>query len=51
MPMLSLEKILETALLERASDIHLTVGVPPILRINGKLLHLGNGNLTNEVTP
>ena len=46
MPMLSLEKILETALLERASDIHLTVGVPPILRINGKLLHLGQETLT-----
>ena len=50
MPMLSLEKILETALLERASDIHLTVGVPPILRINGKLLHLGQETLTPEDT-
>ncbi len=44
---LSLEYILETAVREKASDVHLTVGVPPILRINGKLLHLGNGNLTN----
>ncbi len=45
---LPLDSILEVAVREKASDVHLTVGVPPILRINGKLLHLGESNLTNE---
>lgn len=45
---LPLEMILQTAVTEKASDVHLTVGVPPILRINGKLLHLTANELTNE---
>ncbi len=45
---LPLDTILETAVSEKASDVHFTVGVPPILRINGKLLHLGKEELTNE---
>ncbi len=46
---LSLESILEIAIKEKASDVHLTVGVPPILRINGQLMHLGEELLTDEV--
>lgn len=46
---LSLESILMVAIKERASDVHLTVGVPPILRINGQLMHLGEEILTDDV--
>ncbi|PEL13439.1 type IV pilus twitching motility protein PilT [Bacillus sp. AFS017336] len=36
--MLSIQEILLSALEQKASDIHLTVGVPPIFRINGQLI-------------
>jgi twitching motility protein PilT len=26
----------------KASDVHITVGVPPVLRVNGKLIHIDN---------
>lgn len=45
---LALNEILGIAVAQRASDVHLTVGVPPILRVNGKLVHLGKEELTNE---
>ncbi|NLM35059.1 MAG: type IV pili twitching motility protein PilT, partial [Clostridiales bacterium] len=35
--MLSFNELLELTLDSGASDLHLTVGVPPIMRINGKL--------------
>ncbi len=31
-----------------ASDLHLTVGIPPTVRLNGKLMPLGNENLTQD---
>ena len=37
---LILDKILSTAAEQKASDIHLSVGSPPILRIDGKLITL-----------
>ncbi len=36
--MLSIEEILRTAKEAGASDVHLTVGIPPKMRVNGKLL-------------
>lgn len=33
-----LKKLLETAIAAQASDLHLTVGVPPIIRVDGKLV-------------
>jgi twitching motility protein PilT len=33
----SLEKIMKYAVEHKASDIHITVGKPPMLRINGVL--------------
>ncbi|MGB9814082.1 MAG: type IV pilus twitching motility protein PilT [Thermovenabulum sp.] len=33
-------KILENALLKRASDVHISVNLPPILRVNGELVAL-----------
>lgn len=35
--MYSLEELLELTMEEKASDLHLTVGVPPILRVDGEL--------------
>lgn len=43
-----LEQILETAINAKASDIHMTVGLPPIARVNGSLLHMGVQELTAE---
>lgn len=37
---LFLEELLQTALTENASDLHLSVSHPPIVRINGKLIAL-----------
>lgn len=36
--MLSIEEILRTAKDNGASDVHLTVGIPPKMRVNGKLV-------------
>ncbi|WP_425544688.1 type IV pilus twitching motility protein PilT [Clostridium oceanicum] len=40
MPVILLEKLLEKTIKEKASDLHLTVGVSPIIRKNGELTHL-----------
>jgi twitching motility protein PilT len=37
-PVLSLRELLETMVQKRASDLHLTAGVPPMLRIDGELI-------------
>ena len=47
---MTLQEILETSVKHNASDIHLTVGVPPILRIHKELVRLGTENLTHEET-
>lgn len=39
---INLEKILEIAVKEKASDVHLKAGLPPILRVFGKLVPLKN---------
>ena len=36
--MIAIESILEVANELKASDVHITVGVPPILRVNGHLV-------------
>ncbi|NLZ48666.1 MAG: type IV pilus twitching motility protein PilT [Clostridiales bacterium] len=48
--MLALNELLELTLKSGASDLHLTVGVPPIMRINGKLISIKEENLTPENT-
>ncbi len=37
---MNMESLLREAVVRRASDLHVTVGAPPILRINGLLLRL-----------
>ena len=38
--MISIKEILETAKIAGASDVHLTVGIPPKMRVNGDLLSM-----------
>ncbi|MDP4550465.1 type IV pilus twitching motility protein PilT [Alkalihalobacillus macyae] len=45
-----IEKLLKAAFQLGASDLHLTVGVPPIVRLNGDLKRYGNEPLTPEIT-
>ncbi|WP_077621350.1 type IV pilus twitching motility protein PilT [Sediminibacillus massiliensis] len=48
--MSKLDILLEAAFHQKASDIHLTVGTPPVLRINGKLSEHGDTALRPEDT-
>lgn len=41
---INLEKVLEIAVKEKASDVHLKTGLPPILRVFGKLVPLKNAD-------
>jgi twitching motility protein PilT len=47
---LTLGEIMEFAVKNSASDIHITVGAPPIFRINGKLVALNHKKLFPEDT-
>ncbi|MBU1471704.1 MAG: type IV pilus twitching motility protein PilT [candidate division Zixibacteria bacterium] len=48
--MLSLRELLEMMVKRNASDLHLTVGVPPVVRVDGKLVKLDVDTLTPEMT-
>lgn len=39
---MSIVELLKLAHKNKASDVHLTVGVPPVFRVNGKLVHVDN---------
>lgn len=39
---MSIVELLKLAHQNKASDVHITVGIPPVFRINGKLIHVGN---------
>lgn len=48
---MNIKELLRVAAEEKASDLHLVVGLPPVLRINGELLYIeGKRNLTNRDT-
>ena len=38
--MVKIEEVLQVAMDSRASDIHLTAGLPPKMRVNGHLLNM-----------
>lgn len=46
--MLEIEQILTFAAEQKASDIHLTVGLPPVLRINKELIYIEEDPLSPE---
>ena len=48
--MVTMEELLMIAKEKQASDLHITVGVPPILRINGELMYLPMDKLIPDVT-
>jgi len=50
MPDYQIEKLLETAVDKGASDLHISVGHPPILRVNRALMPIGSDNLSPSGT-
>ncbi len=42
---ITLKELLETTIKKNASDLHLTVGIPPVIRVNGELKQVGNEKL------
>ncbi|MBQ7567637.1 type IV pilus twitching motility protein PilT [bacterium] len=44
----SLSQLLKTAIAQNASDLHLSVGIPPSLRLNGHIAFLETAPLTHE---
>ena len=50
MELLSIKDLLKNAVDEKASDIHLTVGVPPMIRVHGQLKPTEADNLVPEDT-
>lgn len=48
--MLLLKQLLEITIRENASDLHLTVGTVPTVRINGRLIPISNDKLTTSDT-
>ena len=48
--MIDLEELIRDALERNASDVHLTVGEPPIFRLDGVLTDVGEELLTEDVT-
>lgn len=48
--MIELNQLLAEAAEKKASDIHLTVGLPPVFRIDGALVNIGETPLTSEDT-
>lgn len=48
--MIVLSELLKKTISENASDLHLTVRIPPILRINGELVKIGEEPLTSKDT-
>ena len=47
---LTMQQLLSEAVNRNASDLHLAVGYPPILRIDGELINLGENLLSSEDT-
>ncbi|KGR74036.1 type IV pilus twitching motility protein PilT [Ureibacillus sinduriensis] len=47
--MFSIRSLLERAYEEKASDLHITVGIPPVYRINGKLKQYGDVAVTPDM--
>ena len=48
--MLKIDEILVMAVEAKASDVHLTVGLPPVFRINGKLKRMDREKLSSQDT-
>lgn len=47
---MNLTELLNYAVVKGASDLHITVGIPPIARINGNLIQIDNNTLSSSDT-
>ena len=45
---MKIKKLFQSAFDQNASDIHLTVGLPPVLRVDGKLKYIAGENTVEE---
>ena len=50
MASVQIEKLLETMVKERGSDLHITTGQPPVIRMGGHMVRLDTKSLTAEDT-
>ena len=50
MASLQIDKLLETVVKQKASDLHITTGQPPVLRLGGRLVRLDTKVLEPEDT-
>jgi twitching motility protein PilT len=50
MATLHIDRLLETVIKQGASDLHLTVGAPPVIRLHGRMRRLETKTLTPEDT-
>lgn len=48
--MINLQQLLKAVIEQKASDLHLVVGSPPALRVNGKIVRVRHPDLTPEDT-
>ncbi len=48
MPQIRIELLLEEVIKKKASDLHLQVGLPPMLRVDGALTPVANADVLNE---
>ena len=46
---LRIQELLQHAYDEKASDLHVTIGIPPVYRINGQLKQYGDMNVTADM--
>ena len=47
---LHIDRLLETVIKKGASDLHLSVGIPPVIRLHGRMRQLETKTLTPEDT-
>jgi twitching motility protein PilT len=47
---MTLRELLEEVCSKKASDLHLTVGVPPLIRLDGEMMPIGKEKLTPQAT-
>ncbi|MFW5798172.1 MAG: type IV pilus twitching motility protein PilT, partial [Planctomycetota bacterium] len=50
MPMILVERLLQAVVKLNASDLHMTVGIPPTLRVHGRLRQLETASMTPDDT-
>jgi twitching motility protein PilT len=48
--MITLQQLLEEMIQKKASDLHITAGVPPVFRVDGELMQSAHDKLTPDMT-